>query len=144
MIILFKQMPHCPTKMVRQFRCSAFIALLLCAEEPHPLIGTWDGQWDYTEAAHNYVHKFRLSFQKVTRHRVIGNYIDLQSPSAPHKIDKIVRTGGNSLRMDAGGYCWNFTLQKNTLAGNISAGECTPFGSGSGTSPLWQFRASRK
>jgi len=66
-------MPRCITKMVRVFGFYAFIALLLSAEEPHPLIGTWDGQWEYTEEAQNYVHKFRLTFQKVTRHRVIGS-----------------------------------------------------------------------
>jgi hypothetical protein len=129
----------------------------LDAGQIDPLLGEWDGSWNYSTGMDGYVSTFRLVFEW-KRNRLEGRFIPgeykhirlerksedsdeleehvevLKSVSRQGTVGKLVRTSREppGYRWYADGYCWNVVIQGPQMSGVRNGGPCTAAGVGSG------------
>ena len=132
------------------------LAVAVFGEEPDPLVGKWEGGWEYSTGMQGHVGTFRFVIAG-TASRLKGRFTSLEdkeleaerkSESSEEMVvkehvrrvnrtvsmQKITRTAQSppSYRWDADGSCWNVTLEGNALSGIRNGGPCAPAGIGPG------------
>jgi len=144
----------------------AVLALASVASEPDPLVGKWEGSWEYATFMQGHVGTFRmvisgnssrlkgrftsLDYKVIHGERKSANSDEMVFIANVRRINrtssvrKITRLAGEPpyYRWEADGFCRNVTLDGNTISGLINGGPCAPSGIGSGAR-LIQVSAKR-
>ena len=149
---------------------AAFVGTATAADDPakDPLVGEWEGSWNYTTGMEEHIGTFRRTFARRASgmHGMFSplEFRDIRmepksdapngfvkisevekAPSSGTRIQKLVRTSTTptAYRWEADGYCWNVVIEGDRMSGVRNGGPCSSIGVGS-AARLIEVVATRK